>query len=74
MRRRLVIGAAFLALAGPAAGSPPQHPVHSRTPVIVWHASTGFQWLDAAIGAAAAVGVVLIALGLFSNPIMRRKR
>ena len=63
MRRRLPTTACTLALllAAPAADAQ-ERP--SRSPVVVEVSDDGFDWADAAIGAAAAIGVGLAGAGV----------
>jgi hypothetical protein len=46
---------------GPGAG---QSPSQTPAPVVVRVADNGFHWGDAGLGAAAAIGLVLLAAGL----------
>ena len=63
MRRRLSATACTLALllGAPAAAAQEERP--ARSPVIVEVSDDGFDWADAAIGAAAAIGVTLAGAG-----------
>jgi hypothetical protein len=53
-------GVAAASGATPAISSPPQRP----TPVVVQTSRGGFDWADAAIGAAAATGLIGVAAGV----------
>lgn len=65
MKQRLSVGiaAAFLLFAGNAQASGPQPPQSPRA-VVVRVADSGFHWGDAGIGAAGAVGALLLIRGL----------
>lgn len=64
MRRRLPTTACALALllGVPTAAAQDERP--SRSPVVVEVSDDGFDWGDAAIGAAAAIGVGLAGAGI----------
>lgn len=64
MRRRLTSTVCTLALllGAPAAAAQEERP--SRSPVVVEVSDDGFDWGDAAIGAAAAIGVGLAGVGI----------
>jgi hypothetical protein len=69
MHRRITVGVALASLVGPlgsmalAADQPAkERPAPASSPIVV-HASNGFDWGDAAIGAAAGVGAALAAAG-----------
>jgi hypothetical protein len=66
-RRRLLAaldtGAVALAVAPATVSAALQVDPRTRVPVFV-RVDTGFHWLDAAIGAAAALGLALLVLGL----------
>jgi hypothetical protein len=53
-------GVATASGAAPAISSPPQRP----TPVVVQTSRGGFDWADAAIGAASATGLIGVAAGV----------
>jgi len=67
--------AVALALALPGSTvARPGHPAPARTLVIVWSGRHGFAWLDAGVGAVAALGAVLVVQAVVSPPNRRRKR
>lgn len=59
---RLVALALVLVAVAPAAAAPPTRTV--RPTVVIEPPQSGFRWSDAAVGAAAAVGLVLVAAGV----------
>ena len=63
MRRRLPTTACTLALLAGAPAAAAQEERPSRNPVVVEVSDDGFDWGDAAIGAAAAIGVGLAGAG-----------
>jgi hypothetical protein len=58
----VVVAVSATAAAGTAAGAVLQVGPRTREPVVV-RVDEGFHWLDAAIGAAAALGLALLVLG-----------
>jgi hypothetical protein len=71
LRRRLYWVFAVVALAGAAnacaAGQPP-----SQRPVVVRVDGGGFHWLDAGLGAIAAIAIVVLVLGVLAALRERR--
>jgi len=64
MTRRLPTFALTLALLWTAPAAVAKEPEPSRSPVVVEVSDDGFDWADAAIGAAAAIGAGLAGAGV----------
>lgn len=62
--RRLAIILLAAAIVAPTTATAANPEPTSRPPVVVEVTDSGFHWLDAGIGAVAAVAVVLVVVGL----------
>jgi hypothetical protein len=75
MVSRLLAQIVLVALAGAVAASaaPASHPVRQPAPIVVRSDGSGFDWGDAAIGAAAALGVVLAVAGVIVQRVVESR-
>jgi len=63
VHRHLALALVVAAVSAPAGGATQPEPT-DQPPVVVEVSESGFHWLDAGIGAAAALAVVLLVIGL----------